>query len=406
LIGDPMRLRQVCSNLLVNAIKFTEKGQVVMRVETDVGSREAGVLRFCVADTGPGITPEEQKRIFSRFARTASVPGGQQGSGLGLEISKRLVEAMGGRIWVESVPSMGSTFYFTCRMDVQSAGEDDAAGKSRLAGTRVLVVDDNAVSRAVLGEMLGSAGASVSLCGSAAQARQKLSQAHRSRSHYHVILLDAQMPPDSGIELATEFAPSDRERTIVMLTSDDFPRGPRVASEAGLRHHLLKPIKRAELLDAVANVTARAQTVSGKLAAEPGPPRAENPRALRILLAEDSEDNRLLIAAYLRGSPHNLDTAENGRVAVEMFKTRRYDLVLVDVNMPVLDGYSAVAAMRAWEREQGASPTPILALTGRAMVEDRVRSIEAGCNGHLTKPLRSAVLMEAISRFANAASAD
>jgi two-component system, sensor histidine kinase and response regulator len=156
----------------------------------------------------------------------------------------------------------------------------------------------------------------------------------------------------------------------------------------------------------VANVTARAQPVSGKLAAEPGPPRAENLRALRILLAEDSEDNRLLIAAYLRGSPHHLDTAENGRVAVEMFKTRRYDLVLVDVNMPVLDGYSAVTAMRAWEREQGVSPTPILALTGRAMVEDRVRSLEAGCNGHLTKPLRSAVLMEAISRFANAASAD
>jgi len=406
LIGDPMRLRQVCFNLLVNAIKFTEKGQVVIRVETDVGSREAGVLRFCVADTGVGIAPEEQKRIFSRFVRTASVPGGHEGSGLGLEISKRLVEAMGGRIWVESVPGMGSTFYFTCRMDVQSAGEEDASGKSRLAGTRVLVVDDNAASRAAIGEMLNGAGASVSLYGGATQARQELSQAHRSGYQYDVILLDAQMPADIGIELAREFDPSDRERTIVMLTSDDFPRGPRVAREVGLGRHLLKPIKRAELLDEVANVAARAQTVAGKPAAEPGPPRAENLRALRILLAEDSEDNRLLMAAYLRGTPHQLDTAENGRVAVEMFKTRRYDLVLVDVNMPVLDGYSAVAAMRTWEREQGAGATPILALTGRAMVEDRVRSIEAGCNGHLTKPLRSAVLMEAISRFTNAASAD
>jgi two-component system, sensor histidine kinase and response regulator len=404
LMGDPMRLRQVCFNLLVNAIKFTDKGQVVMRVGTDVGSREAGVLRFCVADTGVGIAPEEQKRIFSRFARTASMPGGQEGSGLGLEISKRLVEAMGGRIWVESVPGMGSTFYFTCRMDVQSAGEEDSSGKSRLAGTRVLVVDDNAASRAAIGEMLSGAGASVSLCGGTAQARQELSRAHQSGSRY-AILLDAQMPPDIGIELAREFDPSDRESTIIMLTSDDLPRGPRVARETGLGRHLLKPIKRAELLDAVASVAVGAQTKAWEPATEPGLPR-ENLRGLRILLAEDSEENRLVIAAYLRGFPHQLDTAENGSIAVGMFKTRRYDLVFVDVNMPVLDGYSAVASMRAWEHEQGASPTPIVALTGRAMVEDRTRAIEAGCNGHLTKPLRRAVLIEAISRFTNAAPAD
>jgi len=190
-----------------------------------------------------------------------------------------------------------------------------------------------------------------------------------------------------------------------MLTSDDLPRGPRVARECGLGRHLLKPIRRAALLDAVASVAARSQTEAGKPATELAPPQEENLRGLRILLAEDSEENRLLIAAYLLGTPHQLDAAENGRVAVEMFKTRRYDLLLVDVNMPVLDGYSAVAAMRAWEREQRASPTPILALTGRAMVEDRVRAIEAGCNGHLTKPLRRAVLMEAISRFTSAAPA-
>ena len=126
---------------------------------------------------------------------------------------------------------------------------------------------------------------------------------------------------------------------------------------------------------------------------------------IRILLAEDSEENRLLIAAFLRGTPHQLDTAENGRIAVEMFKASRYDLLLVDVNMPVLDGYSAVASIRAWEREHAASPTPIVALTGRAMVEDRARAIEVGCNGYLTKPLRRAVLMEAILRFTDTGSA-
>jgi two-component system sensor histidine kinase/response regulator len=405
LLGDPMRLRQVCSNLLVNAIKFTDNGQVVMRVASDVGAREAGVLRFCVADTGAGIAPEEQKRIFSRFARTAAVPGGQEGSGLGLEISKRLVEAMGGRIWVESVPGMGSTFYFTCRMDVQSNAEEDRSSKSRLAGTRVLVVDDNAASRAAIGEMLGGAGASVAMCGSAAQARQELSQANQSGSRYDAILLDSQMPPDTAFEVAEEFDPPDRQSTIIMITGNDLPRGPRVACETSLGRHLLKPIKRAELLDAVASVAARSQTAVKEPATEPSPPQEENLRGRRLLLAEDSEENRLLIAAYLRGTPHQLDAAENGRVAVEMFKVRRYDLALIDVNMPVMDGYSAIASMRTWERERGASPTPIIALTGRAMVEDRVRAIDAGCNGYLTKPLRRAVLMEAISRFTNAATA-
>jgi CheY-like chemotaxis protein len=405
LMGDPMRLRQVCFNLLVNAIKFTDKGQVVMRVETDPNSREPGALRFSVADTGAGITPEDQRRIFSRFARTASASGDQEGSGLGLEISKRLVEAMGGRIWVESVRGMGSTFYFTCPTAVQSAGEDEAAGKSRLVGMRALVVDDNASNRAVIGEILGDAGASVSLCNCAAHALEELRRAHRNDTRYDVILLDAQMPPDNGIELAMEFDSTDRERTIVMLTSDDFPRGPRVARKAGLDCHLLKPIKRVELLDAVASLAARAEATAGK-PADPAAAPAENLRALRILLAEDSEDNRLLIRAFLRGTPHKLDTAENGHVAVEMFKTRRYDLVLVDVNMPVLDGYGAVAAMRAWEREQGSGPTPILTITGRAMVDDRLRSNEAGCDGHLTKPLRRAVLMEALSRFTNPLHAD
>lgn len=176
--------------------------------------------------------------------------------------------------------------------------------------------------------------------------------------------------------------------------------------EVGLGHHLLKPIKRAELLDAVANVAGQGQTPVGKAATELRPPPADSQQAIRILLAEDSLDNRLLIAAFLRATPYRLDMAENGRVAIEMFKTRRYDLVLVDLNMPVMDGYSAVAAMRAWEREQAAGPTPIVALTGRAMVEDRARTLAAGCDGHLTKPLRREVLMEAILRYTSAARAN
>jgi two-component system, sensor histidine kinase and response regulator len=399
LIGDPMRLRQVCSNLLVNAIKFTDSGQVVMRVDTEIRSADATFLRFCVADTGVGITPEEQKRIFSRFARRPSVPGGQEGSGLGLEISKRLVEAMGGRIWVESVPAMGSTFYFTCRVDVQNAGEDERATKSRLAGIRVLVIDDNAASRASIGEMLMAWGASVTLCGSRTQAHFELAKAHKSGVRYNVILLDARMPPALGFELAPEFDPCDRENTITMVTSDGLPLGPHFAQEAGIGRRLRKPVKRAELLNTVSSVAARIATDLGKPAIAALSAPAETIPGCRVLLAEDSEENRLLMAAYLRGTSHQLDSAENGRQAVEMFRTRRYELVLIDLNMPVVDGFSAVASMREWEREHGLSPTPILALTGRAMIEDRHRAIAAGCNGHLTKPLRREVLMEAISRF-------
>jgi len=404
LIGDPMRLKQVCLNLLVNAIKFTSRGEVVLRVEPDAAAGEPGVLKFRVADTGIGITPEEQKRIFTRFAQAdTSISASHQGSGLGLDISRRLVEAMGGRIWVESVPGMGSSFYFTCRLELQAAVQDDASVVSRLNGKRMLVADDNAASRASIAEILTDAGASVTLCESAERAHQELRGARRRGSRYDAILLDAQMPPSSGINIVEELDQADRACTLLMLTRDNFPRSPRAAREAGLDHYLLKPIKHAELLDAVMNLAAERRTAIARPTVRP-PPKPPQPQpSLRILLAEDSEDNRLLVAAYLRATPHRLDTAENGQIAVEMFKAKRYDLVLIDVSMPVLDGLGAAAAMRTWERQQGLSRAPIIALTGRATAMDRRRSLEAGCDGHLTKPLRREVLIEAIMQFTHIA---
>ena len=402
LTGDPLRLKQVCLNLLVNAIKFTEKGEVVVRVEADAEMRAPGALRFCVADTGAGIAPEEQEGIFSRFAQApSSMSAGQQGSGLGLDISKRLIEAMGGRIWVESILGMGSTFYFTCQFDVQSTAQNEGLSTPSLRA-RVLVVDDNCASRAAIGEMLGNVGAAVSLCDGVARARQELHREQRSGLGFDVILLDARMSPDDGIALAKELEPSERDRTIVMFTRDDFPAGPRAAREAGLARHLMKPIKRAELLDAMTSVATKSQPAPRRLDADSRPYKVENLRGLTILLAEDSEDNRLLIAAYLRSTPHRLETAENGRIAVEMFKTRSYDLVLMDINMPVMDGLGAAAAIRAWEGEQGVNLTPIITVTGRASADDRRRSAEVGCNGHLVKPLPRQVLLEAIARFTQA----
>jgi two-component system, sensor histidine kinase and response regulator len=398
LIGDPLRLKQVCLNLLVNAIKFTAKGEVVMRVEPDA-SGEAGLLRFRVADTGVGITPEEQKRIFARFAQAdSSISATHQGSGLGLDISRRLVEAMGGRIWVESVPGMGSTFYFTCRMERQTVIQGETFASSRLTGTRVLVADDNAASGASIAEILMDAGASVTLCESAERASQELGGARRRGSRYDAVILDAQMAPGEGSELASELDTSERESSILMLTRDNFPLATRPAREAHPHRHLLKPIKRAELLDAVATLTAEGQTVAARTAG-PQPKQAQPLPSLRILLVEDSEDNRLLVAAYLRATAHRLETAENGQIAVEMFNASRYDLVLLDVSMPVLDGLAAAAAIRAWEHQQSLRRTPIIALTGRATAGDRQRSIDAGCDGHLIKPLPREVLMEAITHF-------
>ncbi len=400
LIGDPMRLQQVCLNLLVNAIKFTEQGQIVIRVERDADSPQPGALRFCVADTGIGISSEERKRIFSRFARGESgLSNAHEGSGLGLEISRRLVESMGGKIWVESVPDMGSTFYFTCPMEIQPATlASENPDQARLSGMRVLVIDDNTASRMAITRTLENAGASVSSCGRATDALRRLADARNGDLQYQAILLDAQIPPDDSIELAREFDPAERERTIVMLTRDDL-RGPRFAREAGVSRYLLKPPNRSELLEAVASVAGLQRARLPQHSVRSARHASHGARPIRILLAEDSEDNRLAIAAFLRTTPYQLDCAENGRIAAEMFRNRRYDLVLMDINMPVLNGYGAIAAMREWEREQNVDPTPIVALTGRAMVEDRTRSLEAGFVGHLTKPLRGEILLEAISRF-------
>jgi signal transduction histidine kinase/DNA-binding response OmpR family regulator len=399
LIGDPMRLQQVCLNLLVNAIKFTEQGEIVMRVCRDSNSDQPGMLLFRVIDTGIGISTEEMKRMFSRFARAeSSLSLGLEGSGLGLEISKRLVEAMGGRICVESELGRGSTFQFTCRVELQR-GEEELIESSLLKGIRVLVADENETYRSVIGEMLCGAGASVRLCDGTPSVFRVLNDSRHNGAGPHAILLDTEMPPGDGIGSAREFDGTERAKTIIMLARDDFPRGPRAVRDAGFGGFLLKPIKKTELLEAVDRIAAK-HRVKGimDISRHETSLNGESNRR-RILLAEDSLDNRLLISAYVRNTPYQVETAENGKDAVEMFKQSHYDLVLMDLNMPVLGGYAAVGAIRAWEQDQGAHPTPILALTGRAMAEDRRKSMDAGCNGHLTKPIRREVLMEAISRF-------
>jgi len=399
LSGDPGRLRQVILNLLGNSLKFTERGELAVRVERDPDSAEPGALFFAVSDTGIGIPSDKLTTVFESFSQVdTSTTRKYGGTGLGLAICKKFVELMGGRIWVESRLGEGSTFYFTALFP---ALDSRSVAMPEFAGVRALVIDDNANHRIAVREILASWGA---MAGDAADERSALAEidvAARSGQAYSVVLLDGRMPDTDSFQLADRIRrqPAAPSQIFVMLTTDRPAEAAR-CRELGLRP-LLKPVRRPDL----------AEALKEKGVGQPEPPAAATAVApevgpIRILLADDSDDNRFLIRAYLRNSGCLLDEARDGREAVERFRSGRYQLVLTDVEMPVLDGYSATRQMRAWENEQNLRPTPILALTAHALTEATQKSLDAGCDAHLTKPIQKAVLFEAIRRYALSEAAD
>ena len=390
LVGDPLRLRQIMLNFLSNAIKFTHAGEVVLAVEKDPAA-EPGTLRFSVADTGIGIPADNLKDIFSSFTKAdSSITRKYGGSGLGLAIVQRLSQVMGGRVWAESVAGKGSTFYFSVNMGVSATA---TAKPAVPAGLHILVIDDSATNRTLLREMLDDC--SVDGAAGAQDALLALANARERNLPYELILLDWRMPETDGDALVREIRnrAGFSARIIAMLTSHEL--GVQVAQvrECGL-HYLVKPIKRSELH---AIIEATHDLVPAKTAT----PRLRTTetgavRRLHILLAEDSADNRLLIELYLKNTDCYLDHAENGEIAVQKFVSGKYDLILMDNQMPVMDGLSATRTIRRWELEKQRSPTPIVALTASALNEDVSRSLAAGCNLHLSKPLQKAALFEAI----------
>jgi len=424
LIGDPLRLRQILINLTANAIKFTEKGEVALTVESlspaealrlgfaaDAAEAENGKasapvawLRFSVADTGIGIAAGQLGAIFSGFTQAdASISRRFGGSGLGLTIVRRLSEMMGGRVEVESEVGRGSIFRVTVALCVDT--RPAAVEERSLDGVRILVVDDNETSRLILREILVRNRAEVTEAASGAAALAELARARADGRPYRLMLLDYRMPGMDGVEVARKaiddgFARASaggQDTMILMLTSDDLNFTLARIREAGLHTYLIKPIKRAELLEKIDNllngIGAR-QSLP-----KPGEPAAAAPDdaiPLRILLAEDAPDNRFLIQAYLKGLPYQIDIAENGRVAIEKFKASRPDLVLMDMQMPEMDGLSATRAIRRWESEYGLLPTPIIAITASALEDDVNRSFAAGCDKHVSKPVKKPVLLAAI----------
>jgi two-component system, sensor histidine kinase and response regulator len=271
--------------------------------------------------------------------------------------------------------------------------------EEKIAGLRVLIVDDNATNRMILRETLSGWKCLTSEAENGEKAIAELDRAAQGGNPYHLVLLDCHMPGLDGCAMAERIRqnPTIADTAIVMVTSDLGRGDPRRCRELGIEKYLTKPVKRAELKSAVLTVACKMESAIEK--SSPPPAAAETHRALRILLAEDSEDNRLLLRSFLKSRPYHIDIAENGEIAVEQFKKNPYDLVLMDIQMPVMDGYAATREIREWERQKALKKTPIVALTAYAFKEDRQKSIDAGCDGHLVKPIKKAVLLDAIADY-------
>jgi len=425
LLGDPHRLRQILLNLMGNALKFTTSGEVVLRVAVENGVRvdlEGGVdgstsgtkstltpfssnvaLLFSVSDTGIGIPPDKLDSIFESFTQAdSSITRRYGGTGLGLTISKRLVELMGGRIWVTSTVGQGSTFSFTAMFRVQEKSEPRAlVPPVELQGMKALVVDDSATNRMILKELLTAWGMQVVDVPNGMKGLAVLAHAQESGDPYRLVLLDCRMPEMDGFQVAERLRAISNQAgvTVMMLTSDARTGDKARAQELGMAGYLVKPVKRAALFDAIAAAVSKSQVAAPGPALEAAPTPAKEERALRILLAEDSVDNRLLVQSYLKHTPHHLDLADNGAIAVAKFSALGFDLVLMDMQMPVLDGYAATRKIRQWEKEFGRPPTPIIALTAFALREEVQKSLDAGCTAYLIKPIKKATLLNAIQEY-------
>jgi two-component system, sensor histidine kinase and response regulator len=402
LLGDPGRLRQIIVNLVGNAIKFTEHGEVVLSVHLESRADENLELHFVVADTGIGISPDKQDGIFEAFKQAdGSMTRKYGGTGLGLTISSRLVELMGGRIWVESDTGKGSKFNFTVRFQVQKelVRTHVPRDPATLSNMRVLIVDDNATNRQILVKILESWNMQVATAESGSQAMVALVEARGVGRSFPLILVDAQMPEMDGFTLAEYIKRhSDfRTATVMMLSSAGHRGDATRCRELGISAYLTKPVRQEELLDAI--LTALGTRPAAEI---PPAPVARHPmrevrNRLGILLAEDNTVNQLVAVRLLEKHGHTVTVAENGRKALQAFDQNSFDMILMDVQMPEMDGWEATQAIRLKEKTSGGH-IPIVAMTAHAMKGDEERCIAAGMDDYLTKPIRTVALLAALDK--------
>jgi signal transduction histidine kinase/DNA-binding response OmpR family regulator len=399
-VADPSRLRQIIVNLIGNAIKFTQRGEVGLKVALDSRTQEQVRLHFVVQDTGIGIAPQKQKLIFEAFSQAdGSTARKFEGTGLGLTISKRLVEMMGGRIWVESVEGKGSAFHFTASLGVGKVVEPpQAMAMVALAGLSVLVVDDNTTNRRILQEMLSNWGMRPTLAESGTTALECVKQAEHP---FALILTDFHMPDMDGFTLVEQLRQGPDpavEAKIIMLTSAGQRGDAARCRELGVAAFLSKPIGQAELFDCIVRVLGTSSSGAESTALLTPHTLREGKRKLHVLLAEDNAVNQRLAMRLLEKHGHRVTLTTNGREALAALDQENFDVVLMDVQMPEMDGFEATAAIRVREQSSGRH-LPILAMTAHAMRGDQERCLAAGMDGYISKPIRVQELIALLERF-------
>ena len=405
MVGDPTRLRQLIVNLVGNAIKFTEHGNIIVDAELEKESDDGIYINFLVSDTGIGIPEEKQHLIFESFAQVdGSMTRRFGGTGLGLTISRQLVELMGGRIWVESEPGKGSTFHFTTRFRPAATPSRTAekAPEKDLSGVTVLVVDDNSPNRNILAEMLTNWRMKATLAESGAHALELLEAAQRAGQPFSLVLLDSQMPGVDGFHVAQRIHDNPRlaGSVILMLSADRHLLDSTRCRDLGVEWFLAKPIGQSELLDTI--LMALGIRVAQERLLEIAEPVKESPKARthKILLTEDNPVNQKLAIRLLEKAGHRVTVANNGREAVRAWENMGspgYELILMDIQMPEMDGLEATAAIREREKSIG-EHIPIIAMTANAMRGDKERYMAGGMDGYVSKPILPRSLHAEIER--------
>jgi len=402
--GDPGRLRQVLMNLVGNAVKFTERGEVFVNVAVVEQTDTEALIEFEVSDTGIGIEPDAQARLFQPFTQADSSTSRKfGGTGLGLAISKKLVELMGGRIGVRSAPGRGSTFWFTARMGRQPARVEVAPSIVHWPGARILVVDQNATSRKVLEHQLSAWRLQYQTVATGVEAMRLLREKTASGEPFDLAILDRKIAETDGMTLARQIKsdPALANLKLVMLSSHNRMLAGTELRASGFVGWLFKPYRASQLFDCLANALAAPVLPCLALARNPARPQSPSPvkKGVRVLLAEDDKVNQLVALAQLNKLGYPNDVASNGHEVLAALKKSRYHIVLMDCQMPGLDGFVTTRRIRQQEQDQSTeSPLHIIAMTANAMTGDREKCLEAGMNDYVSKPVRTEELQAALER--------
>jgi signal transduction histidine kinase/CheY-like chemotaxis protein len=401
--GDPVRLRQVLFNLLSNAVKFTTAGEIKLTLAVE--SDSPPLLHFSLGDTGVGIAGDKQNVIFEPFSQEdSSTTRRFGGTGLGLSISRRLVGLMGGKIWLNSEEGKGAIFHFTLPLRTVNAEDSDATPES-WPGARVLVVDDNTTAREVVARTLQAASLDVTCIGDGTAALEELRRSKSAGLPYSILVLDSEMPAMDGFELASQVQDCFGLGTaiVMMLTSEKCSFTPARCMELGIAVHLLKPVGRTELLAAVRQVLKGAPAVALRdMPAQTVVHQRRESLQLHVLLAEDNVVNRKVALAMLRRAGHTVVVAATGKEAVRLAQDERFDLILMDIQMPEMDGLEAAQVIRQ-SKTSATARVPIIAITAHALKGDSERFLAAGMDGYIAKPFQQEELFEALERVRSSA---